>query len=82
MIARALVVLCLAALALPALAQTSPPPGVLHLPTKAESAPAPPPKPPSAAPVAPVQQVAPSGTPAAKPKKAASPRPATSAAYA
>ena len=71
MIARALVVLCLAALVLPVHAQTSPPPGVLHLPTKAESTPGPPPKPPSAAPVTPVQQVAPSASPASKPKKEA-----------
>ena len=69
MIARALVVLCLAAMASPAQAQTSPPPGVLHQPTKAETAPAPPPKPPSAAPVAPVQQVAPHATKTTAAKK-------------
>ena len=67
--ARALVVLCLAAMAASAHAQTSPPPGVLHLPTKAEAAPAPPPKPPSAAPVTAVQQVAPMSTPASRSAK-------------
>jgi SH3-like domain-containing protein len=69
MIARALVVLCLAAMAASAHAQTSPPPGVLHQPTKAETAPTPPPKPPSAAPVTAVQQVAPLTTPASKTAK-------------
>ena len=68
MIARALVVLCLAATVLPVHAQTSPPPGVLHAPTKAESAPPPPPpQPPRAAPLVAVQQAAPHGTPASKP---------------
>jgi SH3-like domain-containing protein len=69
MIVRAFVVLCLAALALPAKAQTSPPAGTLHVPTKAERTPAPPAKPPSAAPVTSVQQVAPLSTPATKPAK-------------
>jgi SH3-like domain-containing protein len=67
MIARALVVLCLAALVLPVHAQTSPPPGVLHMPTKAETAPAPPSKPPAPAPRVAVQQVAPLSTPESKP---------------
>jgi len=64
MIARALVVLCLVAVAVPAAAQMSPPPGALRLPPKGQSAaPAPPPAPPAAAPRTPVQQVAPFSTP-------------------
>ena len=69
MIARALVVLCLAAMAACAHAQTSPPPGVLAQPTKADTAPARPPKPPSAAPITAVQQVAPQATAAPKTTK-------------
>jgi SH3-like domain-containing protein len=63
MIARSLVLLCLVAVAVPAVAQVSPPPGVLQLPPKGQSAaPAPPPTPPTAVPRTPVQQVAPFGT--------------------
>lgn len=43
----------------PALAQTSPPQGVLSPPKPGESKPAPPPTPPKAAPIAPVNRVAP-----------------------
>ncbi len=66
--------LILLAAAAPALAQTSPPPGILRLPSKTSSAPAPDPvvtaQP---APLTPVQQVAPFTTPQVHPPLAAPP---------
>jgi len=66
MTARALVVLCLVAVAAPAGAQVSPPPGSLQLPPKGRSAaPSAPAAPPAAAPRTAVEQVAPFSTPTA-----------------
>lgn len=77
MVARALVVLCVLAVASFAHAQTSPPPSVLHVPAKTDAAPTPPPAPPSAAPRVAVQQVAPLATPASKPANASGPKKTT-----
>lgn len=75
MIARALVVFCLAVVAVPAVAQMSPPPGVLQSPPKGQSAPAPPANPPTPAPRTPVQQVSPFSTPPAPATPARRPPP-------
>jgi SH3-like domain-containing protein len=76
--------IALASMPLPAVAQMSPPPGVLTLPKKKPVAPEAPVSPPQAAPVTPVEQVAPFATPRApaapaKPYVAAADAPATPA---
>ena len=76
--------LALALVPLPAAAQMSPPPGVLTLPKKKPSVAEAPVTPPEAAPVTPVEQVAPFATPRApaapaKPYVAAADAPATPA---
>ena len=77
MIACVLLVLWLTALAVPALAEGSAPPtsAVEAPPAKTQTAPERPPKPPSAAPAAAVQQVAPLSTPASKPARGKKPTP-------